>query len=286
MKLSIALFTTLSTTDVLAFTESDELILQFDEVVQCFAGAFSGAGDVTSCCPDGSNHPICGLIACTDLDVSENSMGVRDGCTCSQLTPFCSSTLPTMLGALFTGLVGTCDGVTDCCKDEIENDAFESCTRDYIAENELQVPDINGWLGQGVPGLSIGDVLLPGIGAVIPEPEDETSILGATYCSYNIRFDYDCYPLEGKPSCCLSDDEECPADQPPCADGKAANSTTVDPPFNSTETDSEPAPAPPTDEAPAPAPDENLEEPSAPSSASILVGFLWSGAALLASVAM
>merc|ERR1712129_581127 len=103
---------------------------------------------------------------------------------------------------------------------------------------------------------------------------------GANYCTYS--FDYECYPLEGKPSCCLSDDEECPAEKPACAEGKTANSTTVDPLSNSTETDSELAPAPPTDEAPAPAPDDVLEEPSDLSRASILVGFLWSGAALLA----
>lgn len=271
MKLSIALFTSLSTTCVFASTNTEERELQFDETVQCFATVVAGTGTVADCCPAGKDHPICSLIVCADLDLTQNAVGVQDECTCSDLTQFCSSELPSLVGALVEGLDGTCDSVKDCCTDGVENDAFKSCTMTYLAEKGDQVPDMSTW----IPEDADITALLPGIGPVIPESENQTilGVVGADYCTYS--FDYDCYPDDGKPSCCLVDDEECPTEKPPCATN--SNSTTVDPTSNMTEMDSETATA---------TPDDAPEEPSAPSSANIIIGFLWSGVALLAGVTM
>jgi len=235
MKLTIALFTALSTTGVLAFTETDERILQdgaAGAVVACFVSALAGIGDTASCCSDDSVDPICSLLKCADLDVSENTVGVREGCTCLQLTPFCTSPLLTMIGAAVPGLDETCDGVNDCCKDEIENDAFKSCTTTYNNENGVQVPDMSAF---GIVTDS--------------EPASTTEDLSTNGTATDTE----------------------PA------------STTEDLSTNSTDTDTVPAAASPSA---VPVPDDSPEESSDPSSASILVGFLWSGAALSAIVAM
>merc|ERR1712060_639318 len=44
--------------------------------------------------------------------------------------------------------------------------------------------------------------------------QNRPPVLGADYCTYS--FDYDCYPGNGKPECCLSEEVECPVKQPPC----------------------------------------------------------------------
>mmetsp|Transcript_27743 Transcript_27743/g.47179 ORF Transcript_27743/g.47179 Transcript_27743/m.47179 type:complete len:189 (-) Transcript_27743:128-694(-) len=182
--LSIAAIAGASAADLRRNLRANEEARRLQKSISCLIRG----NDFMDCCPSAlASDGVCTLAWCVDGD----DMEIRDACDCLQIERACRQLA--FYSFLVPGLEGTCDVVDECCvPSETSNDGFNTCMETTIKEGNVQTPDIESLMPNGLPDFDSSESTESSVdvAAIIESPEtvEDEFVGGDEDMSMDFRF--------------------------------------------------------------------------------------------------